>query len=464
MSATSFFRRLLNEVVQPSEQIRVERQALKVAELCRALLTEQGEFAGASLARDVLSAYRNLPEPGVAAFFNHLVHEFSPDAGTVLEAADAYRNDPSWERLLALQQVVEPARQELFRRLNMAPAGTATLVAMRERVLRGLKAHPEWRVIDADLEHLFGSWFNRGFLRLERIDWNTAAIVLEKLIAYEAVHQVQGWHDLHRRLEADRRCFAFFHPALPREPLIFIEVALTRGMSDAVQPLLDVAAPVAEPQKADTAIFYSITNCQAGLRGISFGNLLIKQVVQELQAELPRVGRFATLSPLPGFRNWLEGAAANPHGIVRDAATIEALHHLHGEGWHRRPELAAQLEPVLLQLAAYYLLHVKKDTEPADAVARFHLGNGARIERLNWLADVSEQGMRRSAGVMVNYEYDLSDVEDNHEAFAREHRVIASSDVRRLARTARRLLAEASRGDEPHRREGRRRKKGARED
>ena len=463
MSATSFFRRLLKEVVQPSEDLRVERQAGKALDLCRALLTERGEFSGASLARDGLAAYQELPPAGLSAFFDRLVSEFSPDASTIHSAADAYREEPSWDRLLALQQAVEPSRQELFRRLNVAPGGTSALVAMREQVLRGLKDHPGWRAIDADLAHLFDSWFNRGFLQLERIDWNTSAIVLEKLIAYEAVHQIQGWQDLHRRLEADRRCFAFFHPALPREPLIFIEVALTRGMSDAVQPLLDVRAPVADPQRADSAIFYSITNCQGGLRGISFGNLLIKQVVQELQAELPRVERFATLSPLPGFRHWLESAAANPHGVAGDAETLQALEHLKTAGWHERPEMTARLEPLLLQLAAYYLLDVRKDGEPADAVARFHLGNGARLERLNWLADVSEQGMRRSAGIMVNYEYRLSDVEENHEAFAREHRIVASTDVRRLARTARRRLP-AKEGPAAPRREGRRKKKDAAED
>jgi len=459
MSAKSFFRRLLKEVVHPSEDLRVERQARKAIDLCRALLSEQGEFSGAALARDALAAYHELPESGISAFFDHLVHEFSPDTGEVVRAADAYRDNPSWDRLLALQRSAEPARQELFRRLNMAKDGTAALVALRRQVLRGLKTHPDWRAIDADLAHLFGSWFNRGFLRLERIDWNTSAIVLEKLITYEAVHQIQGWQDLRRRLEADRRCFAFFHPALPREPLIFIEVALTRGMSGAVQPLLEVAAPVAESGRADTAIFYSITNCQDGLRGISFGNLLIKQVVQELQAELPGIGRFATLSPLPGFRNWLDRATGQSGGLANAGATLEPLQRLQTPDWYRRPELAQQLEPVVLQLAAYYLLEVKTNNEPLDAVARFHLGNGARLERLNWLADVSEQGMRRSAGVMVNYEYHLADVEENHEAFAREQRVIASADVRRLARAARRLLPAGP--EQPPRKEGRRKKRDA---
>jgi malonyl-CoA decarboxylase len=461
MSASSFFRRLLKEVVRPSEGLRVERRAHEAFDLCRALLSEQGEFSGAALAHDALEAYQDLPDAGVTTFFDRLVGEFSPDAAEVLRAADAYRDEPSWDRLLALQQVVEPARQELFRRLNMAPGGTPALVAMRRQVLRGLPDHPDWRVIDADLAHLFGSWFNRGFLRLERIDWNTAAIVLEKLIAYEAVHQIQGWQDLHRRLEADRRCFAFFHPALPREPLIFIEVALTRGISPAVQPLLDFEAPVSEPAEADTAIFYSITNCQEGLRGISFGNLLIKQVVQELQAELPRVGRFATLSPLPGFGSWLEHMRTELSSVPETAATLEALRHLETPDWHQQPELVGQLEPLLLELAAFYLVEAKNDGEPLDPVARFHLGNGARLERLNWLADLSERGLRHSAGVMVNYEYRLADVEANHEAFARENRVIAAPDVRRLARAARRNLPLRAQGQ---RKEGKRRKKDDKEE
>jgi malonyl-CoA decarboxylase len=287
--------------------------------------------------------------------------------------------------------------------------------------------------------------------------------VLEKLSAYEAVHQIRGWRDLRRRLEADRRCFAFFHPALPREPLIFIEVALTRGLSAAVQPLLDVNAPIADPGKADTAIFYSITNCQEGLRGISFGNLLIKQVVQELQAELPKIGRFATLSPLPGFRNWLERAApAELQANAKATAATQALQHLQEADWHQRTDIAERMESVLLQLAAYYLCEAKKNGEPVDAVARFHLGNGARIERLNWLADVSDQGMRRSAGVMVNYEYHLGNLEDNHEAFAREHRVIASADVRRLARTARDMLIQPN--QRASAKEGKRKRKDGNDD
>jgi malonyl-CoA decarboxylase len=305
---------------------------------------------------------------------------------------------------------------------------------MREQVLSGLKANSSWIGLDADLAHLLASWFNRGFLTLRRIDWHTPAIVLEKLIAYEAVHQVRGWGDLRRRLEADRRCFAFFHPALPDEPLIFIEVALTRGVSDTVQPLLDPDAPVDDPARADTAIFYSITNCQQGLRGVSFGNLLIKQVVEELRRRLPRVHQFATLSPVPGFGAWLTNVQGELKRVARGSAMLETLSRLKAADWHRDAQAAPALKPLLMQLCACYLLQSAGEGEPADPVARFHLGNGARMERLNWLADVSEQGMRRSAGLMVNYVYDPDDVEKNHEAYVKEHRIVASHDLRALAR------------------------------
>jgi malonyl-CoA decarboxylase len=297
---------------------------------------------------------------------------------------------------------------------------------MRRLLLGGIREHPAWRAIDGDLLHLLRSWFNRGFIRLERIDWRTAAIVLEKLIEYEAVHAIQGWHDLRRRLEGDRRCFAFFHPQLPDEPLIFIEVALTRGMSAHVQPLLDVKSPVAAAANADCAMFYSITNCQEGLRGISFGNLLIKQVADDLQREFPHLKRFATLSPIPGFRKWL-AAQSSEEG---EARRLEALQ---DAAWHLG-EVPEALQKLLLRRCAQYLLQAKQDLEPLDPVARFHLGNGAALERINWLGDTSEQGMARSAGLMVNYVYHLEDLERNHDRYFRDHHVVASSAVEKLAR------------------------------
>jgi malonyl-CoA decarboxylase len=430
MSAASFLRRLLG---RPRPEIG--QRAQRLVSLCEALLGERGEVSGAALAREALAAWKALDERSREEFFGVLAKEFAPAPEAVGKAADAYRYDPTPRNLIALQEVIDVARQELFRRLNMAPGGTETLVAMRRELLRGLKQHPEWIAIDADLLHLFRSWFNRGFLRLERIDWHTPAIVLEKLIEYEAVHEVQGWRDLRRRLESDRRCFAFFHPQLRDEPLIFIEVALTRGMSSQVQPLLDMAAPVAVAQRADHAMFYSITNCQEGLRGTSFGNLLIKQVAEELQRELPHVRSFATLSPIPGFRRWL--AAPDTRVALSVGPNAELRHALLAKiedpGWHTGAE-DEPLQKLLMRLCAWYLLHAKQSAAPLDAVSRFHLGNGAALERLNWLGDTSESGMARSAGMMVNYAYRLADVERNHERYFAEHEIVASRAVTKLAR------------------------------
>jgi malonyl-CoA decarboxylase len=389
--------------------------------LCHALLSERGEAAGTALARETLDACESLDDADRARLFDALARDFSPDPERVARAAEAYRRDPSATNQVQLQAAVEAPRQELFRRLNMAPGGTTALVALRRKLLGALPQHPEWVAVDADLLHLLRSWFNRGFLVLKRIDWRSSAIVLEKLIQYEAVHEIKGWPDLHRRLESDRRCFAFFHPALPDEPLIFIEVALTRGMAGRVQPLLDVGAPLGDTQRARCATFYSITNCQEGLRGVSFGNFLIKQVAEELRRELPQLRVFATLSPIPGFTQWLRGQKQ------------PGLERLGQRGWHEAKDsdaLAAQLMP----LCARYLVQAKRGDDPLDPVARFHMGNGARLERINWLADTSSAGIESSAGMMANYVYRLDQVEHNHELFVNEHRVIASRQIERLLR------------------------------
>jgi malonyl-CoA decarboxylase len=428
--ATSLLKRLVRTVVPPPNEVaRANRHAARVIDAWRELLSERGEVSGAAIAREALAAYQELEPAYLPAFFDRLAAEFSPEERVLREAAEGYLARPSAENLMRLQRAAAAPRQELFRRLNQAPEGTATLVDMREILLAALSAHPEWQVIDADLVHLFNSWFNRGFLTLQRIDWHTPAIVLEKLIEYEAVHEISGWPDLRRRLQSDRRCFAFFHPALPNEPLIFIEVALVRGISSAVQPLLDLKAPVGDPEKADTAVFYSITNCQPGLRGVSFGNLLIKQVAQRLGEEFPRIKTFSTLSPIPGFTAWLAA-----HGNELAAPAASAVAALKIAGWDQQPEVAANLQKVLTPLCAHYLINAQHDGAPADPVARFHLGNGARAERLNWLADTSARGLKNCAGMMVNYVYHLDQIEDNHELYVREHRVAATHELRRLAR------------------------------
>lgn len=405
-------------------------------DLCRALLTERGEVSGARVAAEVLGAYQRLNDEQVEWFFDKLATTFAVDADTVRQAAAAYRMDASPAHLLALQEAVEAPRQELFRRCNMAPGGTAMLVDLRRRLLRTLSTHPHWAEIDADLTHLFRSWFNRGFLTLARIDWQTSAVVLERLIQYEAVHQIQGWHDLRRRLEADRRCYAFFHPALPQEPLIFIEVALTREVSTQVQPVLDPAAPVDDPERATCAIFYSITNCQQGLRGVSFGNALIKQVVDDLGREFPRVKTFATLSPIPGFRGWLKERAA-----TAPASMSPALAALVAKGDDITAADIAAVPPTLreemLERCARYLISTDAGVGAQDPVARFHLANGARLERLNWMGDSSTTGLRRSYGLTVNYVYRLADLERNHDSYANHFRVASSKEFTQLARPRR---------------------------
>jgi len=421
VNPASFLRKLLG-----GGQSAVERRTRELVGLCEALLAERGEYTSTALARDALAACQGLDERSREDFFDVLARHYSPSPEAVSRAAAEYQADPSPANFARLQETVEPPRQEIFRRLNMAPGGTATLVEMRSQLLKGMKAHAHWRVIDYDLMHLLRSWFNRGFLRLERIDWRTSAIVLEKLIQYEAVHAIQGWRDLRRRLESDRRCFAFFHPQLPDEPIIFIEVALSRGMSAQVQPLLDIRTQLADPANADCAMFYSITNCQEGLRGISFGNQLIKQVVEDLKDEFPHIKRFATLSPIPNFRRWLDSAP-----LEGDDAPLVAR--LADPAWHLG-EVPEPLQTLLMRLCAYYLVRAKSGLEPLDPVARFHLGNGAVLERLNWMGDVSEQGMQRSAGLMVNYVYWLDELEKNHERYFRDHDVVASPAVERLAR------------------------------
>jgi malonyl-CoA decarboxylase len=442
-------RRVLGSITgaRPGDPPRAAvRDARRAIWLCHALLSERGDVSGARLAREALAAYQLLEDPAVDVFFDLLAREFSPDPHEVGRAAEVYQQNPSQSNLIQLQRVVEPRRQELFRRLNVVAGGTSALLEMRRRVLKRLVGHPQWLGIDADLAHLFNSWFNRGFLVLQRIDWNTSAMVLEKLIKYEAVHEIQGWPDLRRRLQADRRCYAFFHPALPDEPVIFIEVALTRGVSTRVQPLLDLDSALTDPTSADCAIFYSITNCQEGLRGVSFGNLLIKQVAEHLGREFPRLKTFATLSPIPGFRQWLTEKS------VQYPALTGLLERIEAPGWLEEKTTAAELQRQLIRLCAQYLLHAKQGRDPFDPVARFHLGNGARLERLNWLGDTSRSGMRRSAGLMVNYVYRLDEVERNHEAFARDGRIAASRRFEILARESMLSQQEAARITEERRR------------
>jgi malonyl-CoA decarboxylase len=392
------------------------------------LLSERGEASGALLARELHGVLRALDAGDRHGFQRYLATEFQPDTAALRIAAERYLADTTAEAAAALAQAADPPRQELLRRINMAPGGTGTLIAMRSEITAHLRHEPELKLLDADLKHLFASWFNRGFLELRRIDWQSPAAELEKLIAYEAVHAIKGWDDLRRRLAPDRRCFAFFHPALPGEPLIFVEVALVEGLATSMPPLLSqhVEEDTARAQAAgaDTAIFYSISNCQDGLRGVSFGNFLIKQVVEELQAEFPQLKRFSTLSPVPGFRRWLTqqlAAESNP-----DAALLPKLAR---DGWWHDPEQSEPLRAALMRLCAIYLTRRPSPGNRIDPVARFHLGNGARLERINWLGNTELRAIQESFGIMVNYLYDHDSIENNHEAFVRGGTIARSPDV-----------------------------------
>jgi len=416
-----------------------KQDASGLIELCEALLSGRGEASGTAMAREVLDRYHHLDEASRLSFFETLVRNFGPDREKIAEAIETWRAQPTDDDASDLHFASEPRRQELFRRLNRAPGGTSELVAMRADLLGAMNGQKDLAQLDRDVVHLLASWFNRGFLVLRRIDWSTPANILEKIIRYEAVHEIRDWDDLRRRIDpADRRCYAFFHPALVDEPLIFVEVALTESIPGAIAPLLaEDRRPVAI-ERARTAVFYSISNTQRGLGGISFGSFLIKQVVEELGRELPKLENFVTLSPVPGFMQWLKQAPDVPLSD-EDRALLD---HLDSPDWPESAELAAQLRSIIEPLAAYYFLKARTPKgRLIDSVARFHLGNGARLERIDWLGDLSPKGLRESAGIMVNYLYRLEDIEKNHEAYANQGEIAASSAVKKLLKNeGRRLL------------------------
>ncbi|MEH6476284.1 MAG: malonyl-CoA decarboxylase [Sneathiella sp.] len=401
--------------------------------VCRDLLTQRGEASGIALAREVVLLWQKISEEERLNFLVFLQKEVCVDQEGLDKAVASYAADKTPENQRKLSKALEAPRQELMRRINFAPGGTAAIVDMRKFLVRKIREFPELAPVDQDLQHLLISWFNRGFLELEQINWRTPAVILEKLIEYEAVHEIDGWEDLRRRLDKDRRCFAFFHPALPDEPLIFVEVALVKGLAGAVQPLLEKDGARLDPAKADTAIFYSISNCQDGLKGISFGNFLIKQVVAELSAEMPNLKHFSTLSPVPGFMKWFTATKGKAAGLSAGKVTkVKKL--LLEKEWQANEEVIEQVREPLEQLIAHYLVNEKSRERPLDPVSRFHLGNGARLERINWLGDISANGLRQSSGLLVNYYYSLKDIEKNHEAYVNDKQVVASSSILSLAK------------------------------
>jgi len=407
------------------------------------LLRLKDESSMLKLANEILENYQGYDQAARVEFFSFLLTNFRADSDQLADAALAYQKDPSPANVQRLNAASTPARRALFEIFNMTADGTIRLVQMRADLLGLLREHPELSPVDTDLQVLFSAWFNRGFLSLERINWDTPACVLERLMKYEAVHKICGWDDLQKRVSSGRRCFAFFHPALPSEPIIFVQVALVSGLSSSVDEIIrNDEAPLDEAD-ADTAIFYSISNCQLGLRGIAFGDLLIKQVVEQLNQELPHIKTFATLSPVPGFGKWLRefGSADDVSDIkartlvsATESALIDDLLE-DGEGdWANSTSRSAQLKPLLERLCAHYLVQAKSGEQPLDPVSRFHLRNGARLERLNWLGDRSQKGLKQSHGLLVNYVYDSAAVTRNHERYVYENSVIASNTISALAK------------------------------
>ena len=456
MSNISFLQELLSSVADQSRQLLPKalfrgdpEQGLQ--DLINALMSGRGEASGVAIARQLLRHYHLMDSELRLAFFRYIGEELKPNSDGITAAATAYIDDPSAKNLKSLQTAVDSPKQEFFRRLNMAPGGTAEIVRMRNDLLDFARDHPEYeslRTIDADLQHLLLSWFNRGFLVLRRIDWNTPATILDKIITYEAVHEITGWSDLKRRLEpADRRCFAFFHPSLVDEPLIFVQVALTQDIPADIANVLEIENEDAENsgREPTTAVFYSISNCQEGLRGISFGNFLIKQVVEELSKECPTLKTFVTLSPVPGFSKWVESIDTSPDNTSIDSNSRSALIALKTGDWQRDDTATTSLAPSVQALAAMYFLNEKnRRGRPLDPVARFHLGNGARLERINWPADLSSRGLQQAHGLMVNYLYELADIERNHEAYAHDGTVAATRTIRNQLKSKPRLREPVS--------------------
>ena len=404
----SFFSELVSTIFERRYQkvLLKETNGKTTVELAKALLGSIGEVSGVTLARSILERYAIMGPDEKLDFFEFMTDSLEIDPELVIETLEAFKVEPNKTTYQGFAEACEPKRQELARRLNQVPGATGQLVKIRKDLLGMIKDRPKLGPLDVDLKHLFASWFNRGFLVLRPINWSTPADILEKIIAYEAVHAIYSWDDLRLRLKpTDRRCFGFFHPSMPDEPLIFVEVALTKGIPKSIQELLADERESINAADADTAVFYSISNCQAGLAGISFGNSLIKQVASDLAGDLPGLSIFVTLSPIPGLNRWLENSKPADESPDQDKA-----------------------------LAAHYLLKAKNaDGMPLDPVARFHLGNGAKVHAVHAHADTSENGMKQSNGIMVNYIYDIAQISQNHEKFVGAKTVVASTPVKTLS-------------------------------
>ena len=405
-----------------------------------------GDVSSHTRAAVLGQAYLKLNKTGRRRYLEVLARDFALDRETIREARrklDELENSP--ELASDLRELLTPPRLKLLTQFNDLPQGLKFLVDLRSDLRLFMNTDPVLDGLDHDLRGLLESWFDIGFLELKRLTWNDPASLLEKLIEYEAVHEISSWSDLRNRLDSDRHCYAFFHPSMPGEPLIFVEVALVNGMSGSIQDLLDEDAPAIHPEDADTAVFYSITNTQRGLQGIRFGTFLIKRVVDHLARDLPNLKTFATLSPVPGFVNFIKTLTEGKEHELLSATERSELEKVTGSNslkeiitmpdWRQKITDADPVREILLRACASYLVEEKNGRKALDLVADFHLNNGARLEYIHWLGDVSEKGMRQSAGIMVNYLYKLGDIEKNHEMYCDTGKIVTSAAVNSLLKT-----------------------------
>ena len=428
-------RQIISSIADAGKQLFNKKDIKKndldsILSLCDDLISNKGAAFGITVARDITELYQTLSLDNKILFFKSINEKYRPSFTKVNEAIDVYKNSQNEKTLSDLFKVSEGKRRELFMRMNMAPNGTSIIVSLREDLLKILKENRDLVSLDEDLKHLFKSWFNPGFLKLKKITWDTKAAILEKIIKYERVHHMKDMNELKRRLGEDRRFFSYFHPALEDEPIIFVQVALTNGLGRSIQEIMKQSS--GDEKKYDTATFYSISNCQEGLSRVTLGNFLIKRVVYEIQEELPHIKNFGTLSPIPGFVEWFsyleESKIKNILGNIKNQDVM----FLKSKDLKIGDKRIIDNKEAIIKLVSHYIVNEKnRDGLPVNDVSRFHLGNGAIVEDVIINANISENGFKRSFGVMVNYLYELKNIEKNHEEYMNKKKVILSDKLKK---------------------------------
>ena len=429
-----FLKKIINSIADAGKELLnkalpVQKNLETLLELCDDLISYKGVASGIAIAREISEIYLSLSKEDKKKFFLAIDEKFKPNLEAAEEKSLEFIKNKNTNTLKELSSLAEGNRQEFIRRINMAPNGTAFLVSMREDLLRFVLENSSLADLDEDFRHLFRSWFNPGFLRLERITWDTKAAVLERIISYEKVHKIKDMTDLKRRLEEDRRFYAYFHPVLPDEPLIFVQVAFTQGLGNSVQDL--IKPMMANEPKADTATFYSISNCQQGLMRVTLGNFLIKRVVYEIQQENPKIKHFGTLSPLPGFAEWVNYLEENKLRSILGNEDYEKVKFLRSTDIKIGDPRIIENKKIIKKLTVHYLIKEKVNNKPVNAVTRFHLGNGASIENIVINANVSDYGYQESFGIMVNYSYHLDKLEKIHEDYISNNHISYSEKIKK---------------------------------